>query len=120
MNRADRENFKRMAIGFCLICVLSITLHVYLIKKGVIEPYRMKPVYTVEETQNNGALLEQGQIVIGEVSATSYDRFYVKTDKLNQPFLLGQLQAPEVGAHVRVVYAPGRPPVALKIENAAL
>ncbi|MGE0488069.1 MAG: hypothetical protein AB7S38_02520 [Vulcanimicrobiota bacterium] len=119
MNRADRENFKRMAIGFCMICVLSAGLHIYLIKKGVIEPYRMKPVYTVEESQNDGALLAQGKIVIGEVSATSYDRFYIKTQQVNQPFLLGQLTAPAVGSHVRVVYAPGRPPVALKIETAA-
>ncbi len=113
---ADRRNFRRLVIGFLIMCTLSGFMHVYLVGRGVIKPYRMKPNYQVEEKQTNPEFLKQGEAVVGVISAVSYDKFYVKLESKNQQFLRGQLTPPEVGTRVKVIFAQGTPPVALKVE----
>lgn len=93
-------------------------MHVNMVKKGNLYIERSKPRYNLEVKDVKGDLREGVGVVKGEVSAVSYDQFFlIMPDESLQAFLLGDVETPKVGTLITVTYAGGDPPKALMLEG---
>jgi hypothetical protein len=116
--RNDKTTMKSMLIGFVLICCCCGVMHYILVSKGNLYLERSKPRYALDKKDTTGEMKEGVGVVRGEVSAASYDKFFLKlpNGKL-QPILTGELKTPSAGSVISVTYAGGSPPKALMIED---
>lgn len=88
-----------MAIGFLLICVCSILMHMFLIHKKALRTQRYQPVYPGEQARDTTGVAQ------GMVSSASADRFHIQVGSRRLTFELGEgVPAPAVGALVEVRY----------------
>ena len=115
----DKKTFRRMSIGFVIICVCCGIMHMIMIRKGNMYLERSKPRYNLEKKDTEGTMREGVGTVTGEVGAVSVGKFFLnmENDRL-QTILIGELEMPKVGSVIRVTYAGGQPPKALMIEPA--
>lgn len=116
----DKTTFRRMTIGFIVICICCAMMHLIMVKKGNLYLERSKPRYNLEKQDEDRTMLEGVGTIQGEVGAVSTDKFFLNmdNDKL-QTILIGDLEMPEVGAVVEVTYVGGKPPKALMIKPGA-
>ncbi len=117
MQQNDRAMFKRMAVGFLLVCLFSAIMQKTVFSKTANPKQHYEPVYTQSTPDPETQFLPSGPPSVGTVAAVSFDKFYLMTTGGRQTFLVGQLRMPVVGDKVRVSFAQGRPPTALKIER---
>ena len=94
-------------------------MHQVLVRKGNLYIERSKPRYSLDKKDTSGEMKEGVGVVHGEVSAVSYDKFFLKRDNGDTATLLrGDVELPSVGSNVSVTYAGGEPPKALLIKTA--
>ncbi len=111
----DLKTFRGMALGFLLICVLSGILHVVMTQRKAMRLQRYKPVY---ELVSNGAEANsqtQSNILVGEVAATSFDKFFLNLDGNIQQIMIGDQLMPGIGDMLEVTVSDSNPPEALVI-----
>lgn len=106
-----------MAVGFLLVCLFSAFLQKTVFSKSANPKQHYQPVYSQSTPDPEKRFLASGPPAVGTVAAVSYDKFYLKRGGDRLTFLVGQLPMPVVGDRVRVTFAQGRPPTALKIER---
>ena len=107
-----------MIIGFVIICFCCAIMHQILVRKGNLYIQRSKPRYVLDKKDVTGEMKEGVGVVQGEVTAVSYDKFFLRMpDGKNQTFLRGDVPLPQVGNRIAVTYAGGNPPKALMLES---
>ncbi len=88
-----------MLIGFLLICVSSVVLHVFLLSKKALRTQRYEPVYPGDQARDTSGIAQ------GMVSSLSADRFNLQVGNRRLTFQLGEgVPPPTVGALVDVRY----------------
>jgi hypothetical protein len=116
----DKTTFRRMVIGFTIICICCGIMHVIMVKRGNLYLERSKPRYNLEKKDTEHTMLEGVGTIEGEVGAVGVERFFLLMDDDRlQPMLVGDVKMPKVGTVVKVTYTGGTPPKALMIEKGA-
>lgn len=87
-----------------------------MVTRGNLYLERSKPRYTLDKKDTVGDMKEGVGEIEGEVSAVSYDRYFLTlADGKTQAFLKGELELPQAGSRVSVTYAGGTPPKTLML-----
>lgn len=121
MEENDRQTFRRFLIGFVIICGCSGVMHYFLVSRGAIKSYRVKPSYQQGATESVEAPKKLAEKPVeGTVSATSFDKFFLKSGEKNLTFKVGDQTMPQVGDHLRVFHSDEDPPTAMRLEKLQL
>lgn len=96
---SEKDIRKRMAVGFLLICVCSVLMHMFLMHKKALRTQRYTPVYPGEQARDTAGVAQ------GMVSSASADRFHLQVGNRRLTFELGEgVRPPAIGALVEVRY----------------
>lgn len=111
----DLKTFRGMALGFLLICVLSGVLHMIMTHRKTMRLQRYQPVYELVQDGAEAASEGPGKVLVGEVAATSFDKFFLNLDGSIQQIMIGDQRMPQIGDVLEVTVSTGHPPEALDI-----
>ncbi len=95
---------KRFFLGFFLICVFSMGMHIFLVKKGVFNTKHFNTERISGAVVSDGVGQESELLrVEGKVYAVGTDRFYLQTEAKKHLIFESQ-SLPPVGSKVIVFY----------------
>ncbi|MBI3926330.1 MAG: hypothetical protein HY319_12385 [Armatimonadetes bacterium] len=104
---SDNQKF---FLSFFLICLFSLSMHVFLVRKGAIQQYRYEPIHLDATPSRN-----QVRTVEGRVTAVGFDRFHLQVGDRRMTFLVEGVPMPAVGSRLQVRYQDGDPPKVLDL-----
>ena len=109
-------NGKTLLLAISLICIGSMTLHVLVFRKRQKLHFRHFEDQRIARSDKE-EFVPSGPPIEGTLAAIGQDRIHVNTGaKYPSPFKTDRPENYKIGQKLRVTFAQGAPPIALKIE----